>query len=648
MLKWITLSALAIAACAHPPDAIECASGITCPEGTKCGATQAVCITNDCGDGIVQQGKEVCDDGNIRDGDGCAANCLSTEACGDGTINKAKGEDCDDRNTLGGDGCSADCKVESCGNMTRDVGEACDDGNTVSGDGCSGNCLSDETCGNNIKDINEVCDDGGTPGGCNDDCLGGSGCGDGAIDKDVLGNPIEECDDGNGNSNDDCVACKLSKCGDGVVQTLGARIEQCDPSVNFGETAGCNIDCTTASCGDGKINNAAGEQCDDRNLVDADACKNNCKLNYCGDGVPGGPNEACDDGTNTATCNANCTSASCGDFFVNNVNEQCDTGGVATPTCDANCTVAVCGDGTRNPAAGEDCDDMDTDNNDACRNDCRLNVCGDGFVNTGIEACDDGNTANETSCPYGMAICQLCNMNCNNVENLTGNVCGDGTMGGPEACDDGNTFNETACPYGLTSCTLCNDVCTATITPTTVAYCGDGTTQSPMEGCDDHNVNACGTCDAACNMFSSQPATGFIVTGAGSTFQDNDTLTINDGFGTTVTFEFDANNNGVTTGNVKIQTGATDTASTMRTNIRTAINATALLITATDVGGSLVALTHGRNSTRGNVAIIESVNAQDFAVSGMSGGTGGNCAATIGCKTNADCASYVCMNNVCQ
>ena len=650
MMKWTLLVALVIGACARPPDAIECLTGITCPEGTKCGATQAVCITNDCGDGIVQDAVgEKCDDGNITDGDGCAANCLSREACGDMVINRAAGELCDDGNTRGGDGCAADCKsIEICGNMIRDVGEACDDGNTVSGDGCSGNCLSDETCGNNIKDINEVCDDGGMPGGCNDDCLGGSGCGDGAIDKDALGNPLEECDDGNANAQDDCVACKLSQCGDGVIQTSGSRTEDCDPSINFGETIACNIDCTATSCGDGKINNAAGEQCDDENVTDQDACKNNCKLNYCGDGVAGGPNEACDDGTNTATCNSNCTSTSCGDFFVNPINEDCDTGAVATATCDANCTVPVCGDGTRNTAAGEQCDDMDSDNNDVCRNDCMNNVCGDSFVNVGVETCDDGNTSNESSCPYGVAVCQLCNMNCMAVENLTGNVCGDGTPGGPEACDDGNTLTENACPYGMSSCTLCNATCSAPIMPSTVTYCGDGTTQMPMEGCDDRNANACGTCDAACNMFSSQAATGSIVTGPGSSFQDNDTLTIGDGFGTTVIFEFDRNNDGVAAGHVAIQPGAADSTATMRTRIRNAINGSALLITGADVGGSLVALTHDRNSSLGNVTIATNVNAQEFAISGMSGGTGGNCAATIGCKTDADCASFNCMNNVCQ
>ena len=653
MRRILVLSLLV--ACAGHPASTECASGITCPDGTKCAAAQAVCITNSCGDGIVQESLgEKCDDGNIIDGDGCAANCLSREVCGDGFISAAAGEVCDDSNTLGGDGCAADCKsVEVCGNMIKDVGEACDDGNTTSGDGCSANCKSTETCGNGIKDVNEVCDDGGMPGGCNDDCLGGNGCGDGGIDKDANGNPIEECDDGNMSDDDDCVytlGCKLSRCGDHIQQTTGARIEGCDDG---GESFGCNLDCTQARCGDGKINKARGEQCDDGNLVNDDACKNDCTLNVCGDGVPGGPNEACDTGGNTLTCNNNCTSPLCGDHLVNFAfGEECDSGGVNAPYCDANCTVPVCGDGTTNMAAGEECDDMNAVDDDNCRTDCKLNVCGDGFRDTQaprIEACDDGNTSDETACPYGTAVCTLCNHDCTATESLTGNVCGDGVMGGPEACDDGNTTTETACPYGLSSCTACNATCSGVVVPTTVSFCGDGTTQGPQENCDDHNNDPCGTCGSSCNqLFGSAKATGYVLAAAGAAMQDNDTLTIGDGFGTTKTFEFDKNNNGVTAGNIAVQTGPSDSAGTMAGRIRAAINASGLKITATLVGDNLVSLSNDRFSALGNVAITESVTTSDFAVSGMSGGAGGNCIAGIGCNADADCASANCQNHVCQ
>jgi cysteine-rich repeat protein len=65
-----------------------------------------------CGDGI-QNGGEECDDGNLVDGDGCSAECI-TELCGDGIKNDVV-ETCDDGNTASGDGCSATCTLEKSG-----------------------------------------------------------------------------------------------------------------------------------------------------------------------------------------------------------------------------------------------------------------------------------------------------------------------------------------------------------------------------------------------------------------------------------------------------------------------------------------------------------------------------------------------------
>jgi cysteine-rich repeat protein len=49
----------------------------------------------------------------------------------------------------------------------------------------------------------------------------------------------------------------------------------------------------------------------------------------------------------------------------------------------------VCGDGIVGP--GEDCDDGNDINGDACLITCVANVCGDGILNPDAEACDDGN-----------------------------------------------------------------------------------------------------------------------------------------------------------------------------------------------------------------------------------------------------------------
>lgn len=66
-----------------------------------------------CGDGVVNQPTEQCDDGNNIDGDGCSAECLIETVeprCGDGILDD--GEQCDDGNNVDGDGCSAECTFE--------------------------------------------------------------------------------------------------------------------------------------------------------------------------------------------------------------------------------------------------------------------------------------------------------------------------------------------------------------------------------------------------------------------------------------------------------------------------------------------------------------------------------------------------------
>lgn len=57
---------------------------------------------------------------------------------------------------------------------------------------------------------------------------------------------------------------------------------------------------------------------------------------------------------------------------------------------------AQCGDGQIDD--GEDCDDGNVSNQDACLNNCTSAVCGDGFVLRGVEECDDANTADNDAC----------------------------------------------------------------------------------------------------------------------------------------------------------------------------------------------------------------------------------------------------------
>jgi cysteine-rich repeat protein len=92
--------------------------------------------------------------------------------------------------------------------------------------------------------------------------------------------------------------------------------------------------------------------------------------------------------------------------------------------------------------------------------------CGDGFVEEGVEACDDNNNNETDDC----AACQVAR-------------CGDGfVQAGVEGCDDGND-NPTD------DCVACQ-----------IARCGDGFVQAGVEACDDGNQDARDGCGAACQI----------------------------------------------------------------------------------------------------------------------------------------------------
>lgn len=123
------------------------------------------------------------------------------------------------------------------------------------------------------------------------------------------------------------------RCGNGVRE----HVEKCDDG---GETAKCDADCTLVECGDGVINEAAGETCEEG-------------------------------GADTKTCDDDCTAVKCGDGVINEAaGEACEEGGVETKTCDADCTAVTCGDGTMNEAAGEECEPDSIENGGACTASC--------------------------------------------------------------------------------------------------------------------------------------------------------------------------------------------------------------------------------------------------------------------------------------
>ena len=99
-----------------------------------------------------------------------------------------------------------------------------------------------------------------------------------------------------------------------------------------GEVTTENVDDTSSGttmmgpiCGNGEVE--GDEQCDDKNAVDDDKCRNNCTAPVCGDGIIDFSfGETCDDSNDIETddCMSNCVIASCGDGEVYAGTEDCD------------------------------------------------------------------------------------------------------------------------------------------------------------------------------------------------------------------------------------------------------------------------------------------------------------------------------------
>ena len=125
-----------MAACAGAgvSDGSHCETDVI-PSGT---CTNGVCISSGCGNGIVDQG-EVCDDGNTVSGDGCSADCLSIETCGNKITDASKGEQCD------------------CG-VAGDVAPGCTGPNSDTAGVCNTMCKL--RCGDGIVEADEGCDPG--------------------------------------------------------------------------------------------------------------------------------------------------------------------------------------------------------------------------------------------------------------------------------------------------------------------------------------------------------------------------------------------------------------------------------------------------------------------------------------------------------
>ncbi|MDH5720730.1 MAG: DUF4215 domain-containing protein [Spirochaetia bacterium] len=237
---------------------------------------------------------------------------------------------------------------------------------------------------------------------------------------------------------------------------------------------------------------------------DSAPAEDNTTQSNCGNGtIESG--EACDDG--------------------NTVDEvSCPYGTAVCIGCSADCSSEItgltgeyCGDNIAN--GSEECDDgKNGDNTDGCLDTCLSASCGDGYVQAGVETCDDGNIVTETECPYGTASCSACNADCTaEITGLTGEYCGDSITNAAETCDDGNATTE-SCIYGESSCTVCDSTCNS-VAGAVTGYCGDGTTNGP-EACDDGNSDETDSCMNDCSL----PTCGDGITQAEEECDDGNTV----------------------------------------------------------------------------------------------------------------------------
>jgi cysteine-rich repeat protein len=347
----------------------------------------------------------------------------------------------------------------------------------------------------------------------------------------VLQINLEQCDDGNMNNNDSCVArnadadpqleCMYALCGDGFAYT-GAVTDAANPNAK-------------EECDDHDVQGLTGGP-DVAGLNNTDSCLDSCKWNSCHDGWMyasktdnGNTNalEACDDGNaaNTDNCVGTCALATCGDGFLNagvdpagspsaGIVEQCDDadGTGAGDNCDATlsgkCTIkgaagSVCGNGVIDP--GEQCDDGNigaptgsggpanpiigcgtaaqgwpifangkNGTNASCTCNCMWNKCGDGQNYAAV--------TNPTN-PNPLETCDDGNSNNRDacINSCVPAACGDGFVRlGVEQCDDGNAVNTDGCTNGCL-----------------VPRCGDGVVQAGEE-CDDGNGSNTDACTNVC------------------------------------------------------------------------------------------------------------------------------------------------------
>ncbi|MEO6775700.1 MAG: DUF4215 domain-containing protein [Kofleriaceae bacterium] len=308
---------------------------------------------------------------------------------------------CGDNLHLAGDAAVADGATAICGNYKVEPGEDCDDGDQITDAICDSDCHF--TCGNGVVDsaAGEACDTaiatgpGSCPTSCDDgqacttDVLSGSECTAECVHAAITGPADGDgcCPTGaNANNDDDCTAM----CGNGILEAG----ELCDPGIMAGAGA------CPSSCDDGVA-------CTTDTLMNPGSCQASCS--HTAITMPVNGDGCCPAGANTG--NDNDCLPGCGNGVVD-PGETCDTaiasGAGACPTsCNdhmactndvlvnaGTCTVVCTYPAITTPINGDGCCPANANANDDT--DCTP-TCGNGVVEAG-EQCDDGNTNNNDAC----------------------------------------------------------------------------------------------------------------------------------------------------------------------------------------------------------------------------------------------------------
>lgn len=323
-----------------------------------------------CGNGAVED-SEVCDDGNLRNCDGCTSLCNRIDGiCGDGITEC--GEQCDDGNTEDGDGCESDCTLPGAAGV-RFVGATISNGCFAQWELKMSQPIVNVNTG--LPTIDQYCIDGDP--NCDTDEANNSECSFQvkvclrAVDSRIpnCSSAVQSVDFANLKSPGSLTSgAQVDRDNARILldalEALGSTVKLAGTTLQSGPAIDGYDTCTapvavkvprSATREGYKFFNIAGH--DTRGLtMNSNQMRLHCSVNnaVCGNGLLE-VTERCDDGNNASCdgCSADCKVESCGDGIIQ-CNEQCDDGalnGTSDTRCSAECT-EIPPEGVRIPGGG--------------------------------------------------------------------------------------------------------------------------------------------------------------------------------------------------------------------------------------------------------------------------------------------------------